>query len=94
MLRASGYEVRIFTSAIEFLEQHTEQSAGCVVADLNMPEINGLELQEKLTLSHNPLPFVFLTGQADISSSVIAMRQGAEDFLAKTTPRDQLLDAI
>jgi FixJ family two-component response regulator len=65
-----------------------------LVADLQMPEMDGLELQEALARTRNPLPILFLTGHGDISSSVQAMRRGAEDFLVKTAPKAKLLDAI
>jgi FixJ family two-component response regulator len=94
MLRASGYAVRCFTSAADFLARRQPGAAGCVVADLKMPGIDGMSLQRKLAESGEALPIVFLTGHGDIPTSVAAMRRGAEDFLTKTTPRDQLLGAI
>ena len=93
-LRASGFTVRTFSSALEFLEQRDSEAAGCVVADLQMPGMNGLELQESLARTRNPLPVLFLSGNGDIPSSVRAIRGGAEDFLTKTAPKDCLLDAI
>ena len=86
LLRASGFAVRAFPSAKEFLAQRDVDAPGCVVADLQMPEMNGLDLQAALARTRNPLPILFLTGQGDISSTVRAMRDGAEDFLEK---RDQ-----
>jgi FixJ family two-component response regulator len=65
-----------------------------VVADLQMPGINGLELQEALRRSANPMPVIFLTGQGDIPTSVSAMRSGAEDFLTKRAPKEELLFAV
>jgi FixJ family two-component response regulator len=65
-----------------------------VVADLQMPEMNGLDLQAALARTHNPLPILFLTGQGDIPTSVRAMRDGAEDFLEKTAPKEKLLAAV
>jgi FixJ family two-component response regulator len=94
MLRASGYAVRCFTSAADFLDRLPAGAAGCVVADLKMPGIDGMGLQRALAESDNTLPIVFLTGHGDLPASVMAMRHGAEDFLAKTTPRDRLLAAI
>ena len=64
------------------------------MADLQMPDIDGLALQEALAQSANPLPVVFLTGQGDIPSSVAAMRRGAEDFLVKTAPKEVVIAAI
>jgi FixJ family two-component response regulator len=93
-LRAVGYTVQVFNSAPEFLARLTPEMSGCVVADLQMPEMNGLELQEMLRQTANPLPMVFLTGQGDIPTSVSAMRSGAEDFLTKRARKEELLAAI
>jgi FixJ family two-component response regulator len=65
-----------------------------VVADLQMPNINGLQLQESLRKSGNPLPMIFLTGQGDIPTTVNAMRSGAEDFLTKRAPQEDILAAV
>jgi two-component system response regulator FixJ len=94
LLRASGYPTASFLSAAEFLAQLSPQTRGCVLTDLKMPVMNGLALQEVLAQSENPLPIVFLTGHGDIPVSVKAMRQGAEDFLTKTAPKEALLAAI
>ena len=94
LLRASGFAVRTFASAAEFLAQREDDAPGCVLADLQMPGMNGIELQAALARSHNPLPILFLTGHGDIPSSVRAMRDGAEDFLEKRAPKAQLLDAL
>ena len=94
LCRASGFVVSAFSSAADFLAQRPPEAPGCVVADLQMPDMNGLELQEALARSDNPLPIVFLTGQGDIPSSVKAMRHGAEDFLTKCAPREELLAAV
>lgn len=94
LLRASGFAVQTFAAAMDFLTQRDAAAAGCVVADLQMPGMNGLELQAALARTGNPLPILFLTGNGDIPSSVRAMRGGAEDFLTKTAPKEELLDAI
>jgi FixJ family two-component response regulator len=94
LLKASGYEVLPFTSASAFLQQHGTDTAGCVVADLQMPGLDGLGLQAALAATINPLPVLFLTGEGDITSTVRAMRSGAEDFLEKTAPKEALLDAV
>lgn len=94
LLRSSGYAVESFNSATAFLTQRSPQTTGCVLADLQMPGMDGLALQAALAQSANPLPIVFLTGLGDIPSSVQAMRQGAEDFLVKTAPKETLLAAI
>lgn len=94
LLRALGYQVRAFDSARAFLDQLTPEMSGCVVADLQMPGLNGLELQEALGKSANPLPVIFLTGQGDIPTTVRAMQGGAVDFLTKRSPKEQLTAAI
>jgi FixJ family two-component response regulator len=94
LLRAAGYSVQAFDSAQKFLDQLAPGMAGCVLADLHMPGLNGLELQAALAKSASPLPMVFMSGQGDIPSTVQAMRRGAEDFLTKLAPKDKLLDAV
>lgn len=94
LLKASGFEVRTFCSAADFLQYYAVDAAGCVVADLRMPGLNGLGLQAALAATSNPLPVLFLTGQGDIASTVQAMRGGAEDFLEKRAPQEDLLDAV
>lgn len=94
LLRASGFSVKTFSSASEFLAQLDPEAPGCVVADLQMPGMNGLDLQSALVRSPNPVPILFLTGNGDIPSSVVAMRGGAEDFLEKRAPKEKLLDAV
>jgi two-component system, LuxR family, response regulator FixJ len=94
LLRASGFAVKTFASAADFFSQRDQDAVGCLVADLQMPGMDGLELQAALARTRNPLPIVFLTGHGDIPSSVRAMRGGAEDFLVKTAPKAVLLDAI
>ena len=94
LLRASGYAVATFASAAEFLAQRAPCAAGCVVADLDMPGMDGLALQAALAGSDVPLPVVFLTGRGDIPTSVRAMRGGAEDFLTKTAPKEALIASI
>lgn len=94
LLRGAGFRAQSFASAAEFLQSHGPEASGCVVSDLQMPDMTGLELQEALTQSGNPLPVVFLTGAGDIPTSVRAMRKGAEDFLTKTAPMEALLAAV
>lgn len=94
LLRAVGYTVQAFATAQEFLGRLAPDVSGCVVADLQMPGMNGLELQKALSRSANPLPVVFLTGQGDIPTTVIAMRGGAVDFLTKRSPKEELLAAV
>ncbi len=94
LLRASGFQVKAFASAGEFLAQVTAGTAGCVMTDLQMPGLSGIDLQAALAKSDQFLPVVFLTGQGDIPSSVHAMREGAEDFLEKRSPKEKILAAV
>ncbi len=94
ILRASSYVVVSFSSVEEFLTQRDPEAAGCVVTDLQMPRRSGLDLQEALARTRNPLPVVFLTAKGDIPTTVRAMRGGAEDFLTKRAPKAQLLGAV
>ncbi len=94
LLRASGYDVRTFGSASEFLKGPRYASAGCIVLDVQMPELTGFDLQKMVSAWDNPLPIVFLTGQGDLPGAVRAMRNGAEDFLSKRAPKEDLLRAI
>jgi len=94
LLRASRFLVKTFTSAADFLAQLPPDAPGCVVADLQMPGMTGIELQEALAKAENPLPILFLTGHGDIPTSVKAMRHGAEDFLTKRAPKQEILSAV
>lgn len=94
LLRASGFAVKTYSSAAKFLAQRGGDEPGCVLADLHMPQMSGLDLQSALAQTGNPLPILFLTGHGDIPSTVQAMRGGAEDFLEKSAPKEELLDAV
>ena len=94
MLRASGFAVKTFASAVEFLGRPELDVPGCVLVDLQMPDLNGLDLQEALAKEGHRLPVIFLTGHGDIPTTVLAMRRGAEDFLTKRAPKADLLDAV
>lgn len=94
LLAAHGFDVRAFASGAEFLSQVTASSRGCVLTDLNMPGLSGLEVQQRLAEIRIGLPVVFLTGGGDIPNSVRAMRQGATDFLEKRAPETDLVAAV
>jgi FixJ family two-component response regulator len=94
LLSASGFEVRTHASGDAFLAQWDPEAPGCVVADLEMPGLGGLDLQAHLARTGRPLPILFLTGHADIASTVRAMREGAEDFLEKTASGQELIAAV
>ena len=93
-LRAAGFDVKTFPSATKFLGDLTPDAHGCVIADLKMPGLSGLDLQNALSKGDSPMPVIFLTGHGDIPTSVRAMRHGAEDFLTKRAPKEELLDAV
>jgi len=94
LLKASGYETNTFPSAEEFLKAVTPETRGVLLLDLQMPGVNGLELQEVIIGAGIAMPIVFLTGQGDIPTTVHAMRRGAEDFLTKMAPSETLLSAV
>jgi FixJ family two-component response regulator len=94
LLRASGFEVRIHDSGAGFLANLPAAEHGCVITDLMMPDIDGIALQQALRDAGNPLPVVFLTGHGDVPVTVRAMKGGAEDFLTKNAPKEELLAAV
>ena len=94
LLKAEGFNVQAFTSAKAFLEVYRPEALGCLVLDVAMPELNGLELQERLTRSGLLVPIVFLTGHGDIPMSVQAIKAGAVDFLTKPVKDADLLRAV
>ncbi len=94
LLKAAGFDVKSFASATEVLTRPELDAPGCILLDLQMPGLNGLELQEALAKAGHSPPIIFLTGHGDIQTSVQAMRRGAEDFLTKLAPKKELLDAV
>jgi FixJ family two-component response regulator len=95
LLKSAGYAVESFASAREFLDRASHgETAGCVVLDVRMPELNGLELQQKLKAFTPPISIIIITGHGDIPMSVRAMKDGAMDFLAKPIHDQDLLKAV
>jgi len=94
LLRSAGLNVATFSSPREFLDRHDPNSPGCLLLDLAMPGLNGLELQQALIASGHEPSIVFLTGHGDIPMSVQAMKGGAVDFLTKPVNDDDLLEAV
>jgi FixJ family two-component response regulator len=94
LLRAAGYDVRTFPSAREFLAAHRASAPSCLLLDLRMPGVSGLDLQAQLAASGNDLPIVFLSGHAEFHAGVRAMKAGAIDFLAKPFTEAELLSAV
>ena len=94
LLRAAGLNAAVFDSAQAFLESYDPSAPGCLVLDLAMPGLNGLELQEALAVKGSLLPIIFLTGRGDLPSGVKAMKRGAVDFLAKPVDAADLIEAV
>jgi FixJ family two-component response regulator len=94
LLQSAGLQATPFDSAQAFLDGHDRAAPGCLVLDLSMPGLNGLELQRELEQLGSPLPIVFLTGRGDIAATVQAMKHGATDFLTKPVDDTELLAAI
>ena len=94
LLRSMGFEVRTFPSAMEFLRQGPLHDHGCVIADVRMPEMNGLDLQKRLLDSGVALPIIFITAYEDPGVRVQAMQAGALAFLQKPFSDPSLRDAI
>jgi FixJ family two-component response regulator len=94
LLRSHGFEPRTYPSAAEFLLADLPSGGACLVLDLQMPELGGLEMQELLAKRKHALPIVFITGHGDIPASVRAMKAGAVDFLTKPFEDEQLVAAI
>jgi len=94
LLRAAGFVVSAFASAQEFLAQHDPDVWGCLVLDLAMPAVSGLELQSILAEKGSLLPIIFLTAHGDIPKSVHAMKHGASDFLTKPVNDEDLVAAV
>jgi FixJ family two-component response regulator len=94
LMKSVGLTVKTFASAQEFLEQATPAWSGCLIADLRMPGMGGLDLQDQLNARQVSLPVIFLTGYGTVPASVQAMKFGAVDFLEKPVDDQTLLDAV
>jgi FixJ family two-component response regulator len=89
-----GYKVALYESAAGLLERRPSDERGCILLDVHMEGLSGIQLQQVLGRLGSTLPIVFLTGHGDIPTSVRAIKAGAEDFLAKPAPKEILTDAI
>jgi FixJ family two-component response regulator len=94
LLRTAGFDVRAFASGAEFLAADHAEETACLVLDVAMPELDGLELQRRLTHAGVLMPIIFLTGNGDIPMSVRAIKAGAVDFLTKPVNDTDLLHAV
>lgn len=94
LLRCEGWQPEMFATAQEFLIRPRPAAPSCLVLDLSLPDLNGLDLQRRLALERTDMPIMFITGHGDVSSSVQAMKAGAVEFLTKPFEDDALLNAI
>jgi FixJ family two-component response regulator len=94
LLNSAGFTVQTFGSATEFVQGHRPDVPACLILDVELPDISGLDLQTELAKSGIETPIVFLTGHGDIPMSVRAMKAGAVEFLTKPFGKQELLDAI
>jgi len=94
LMRSVGLDYEIFHSADDFLADHSNERAGCLVLDIRMPGLGGLELQEMLNQMGSTLPVIFITGHGDVPMAVEAMQKGAVDFIQKPFRDQELLDRV
>jgi two-component system response regulator FixJ len=94
LLRSVGQAVETFSSGQEFIDAYSEDRPGCLVLDIRMPGMSGLELQQKLNERHSILPIIFITGHGDVPMAVEAMQAGAVDFIQKPFRDQDLIDRI
>ena len=94
ILRAHGYDVMTFEKAVDFFEHERALGPACLILDLAMPGLDGLEVQQRLAEEQDRIPIVFLTGHGDIPTSVKAIKAGADDFLSKPVNGDDLVSAV
>jgi FixJ family two-component response regulator len=94
LIRSVGLQVEVFGSPQEFLQRKRPKAPSCLILDIRLPGISGLEFQRKMAEAGNPIPIIFITGHGDIPMSVRAMKAGAVEFLTKPFRDQDLLDAI
>ncbi|UYY76730.1 response regulator FixJ [Sphingomonas sp. R1] len=94
LLRTSGYDVDTYASGVAFLDKVQDARPGCILLDVRMPEMDGIEVQAELAKRGVKLPVIVLTGHGDVGTAVAAMKGGAIDFLEKPFDRDALLEAL
>jgi FixJ family two-component response regulator len=94
LLEGKEYRVRCFESAESFLSRYDAREVACLIVDIRMGGMTGLELQSRLIEAHSPLPIVFITGHGDVPMAVDSMKKGAMDFIQKPFKEDQLLTLV
>ncbi|MBR9870764.1 MULTISPECIES: response regulator FixJ [Marinobacter] len=94
LLKSDSKPVKTYENAGAFLKDYSEEMAGCIVLDIRMPGMDGMELQKKLNEKHSILPIIFVTGHGDVPMAVDAMKEGAVDFIQKPYREEALLEKI
>src|SRR5713226_5083697 len=94
LIGSVGLQVKVFASAQEFLRSKLTDVPGCLVLDVRLPGLSGLDLQKRMVEAHMEIPIIFITGHGDIPMTVRAMKAGAVEFLTKPFRDQDLLDAI
>jgi FixJ family two-component response regulator len=94
LIKSVGLHVETFGSSREFMQRRPSDAPGCLVLDVRLPGLSGLDLQRELTESNFQIPIIFMTGHGDIPMSVRAMKNGAQEFLTKPVRGQDLLDAV
>ena len=94
LIRSAGFDVQGFNSAEEFLRSHPPDVPSCLILDVRLPRLSGLDLQRQLFKTDAQIPIIFITGHGDIPMSVQAMKSGAVEFLTKPFREQELLDAV
>jgi len=94
LLEGKDYRVKCFDSAESFLSRFDPREVACLIADIRMDGMSGLELQDKLLERRSPLPITFITGHGDVPMAVTTMKKGAEDFIEKPFKEDELVSLV
>lgn len=94
LLKSDGKPVKPYESATAFLKDYSDKMTGCIVLDIRMPGMDGMELQKRLNEKHSILPIIFVTGHGDVPMAVDAMKEGAVDFIQKPYREEALLEKI
>jgi len=94
LIRSAGWQAETFSCAKEFLARQRVLAPSCLVLDVYLPDLNGLDLQKRVAVDRNDLPIIFITGYGDVPMSVKAMKEGAVEFLTKPFGDDAILSAI
>lgn len=94
LLTAGGFDTRAYSDPVVFLTEHNAEAPGCVLLDMSLPGLSGIDVQSKLTAAHHGQPVIFISGENDVPATVTAMKSGAVDFLIKPFDETTLLAAV